>query len=191
MQKIEETHHISEESWLLLEDGRACQEEFMQILEHTCKCTYCADRMAAVMSHERMSILPPSYLSDQIRERTKQMDVRTAAAIKHTSRELQLILYSLKVGAAVAVSLFLLAITSGLQQAGYVQEAGYGIGYESWGSIRQDGESRTAVPGVSSMEQENGEERETILEKLNGSANGVTDKMNDFANLILNGGKQE
>ena len=78
MQEINERRHITEEMWISLEQDTVSREAFMQILEHTGECTWCADRLAAVLERSdtentgTFAALPPSYLSEQILERTRQ-----------------------------------------------------------------------------------------------------------------------
>ncbi len=58
---------------------------------------------------------PPAYLREEILQRTQQMDVQMAANVKERSRQMQLFLYSLKVGLAVMSSIFLLMLTNNVQ----------------------------------------------------------------------------
>ena len=47
---------------------------------------------------------PPSYLYDEIVERSRKVDVQAAATVRKTSKKMKLLFYSLKVGFAVAAS---------------------------------------------------------------------------------------
>lgn len=58
---------------------------------------------------------PPAYLKEEILQRTQQMDVQMAANVKERSLQMQLFLYSLKVGLAVMSSIFLLMLTNNVQ----------------------------------------------------------------------------
>lgn len=58
---------------------------------------------------------PPRYLKEEILTRTRQLDVKAAVKLKETSRQVQLMVYSLKVGFAVVASIFLLTITADIQ----------------------------------------------------------------------------
>lgn len=62
----------------------------------------------------------PAYLKDQIMERSSRPDVRTAAAVHQTSKNMQLFYYSLKTAAAVLAALLLLFAlpVPGEEQAG-------------------------------------------------------------------------
>lgn len=167
MQEIRETRHIREEMWIALENDTILPEQYMQILEHTCQCTGCADRLATVMN----PTLPPSYLEEQILERVSQVDIQAAVTVKQTTRKMQLILYSLRVGAAVLASIFILAATAGFRDTDFAK-------------IEQ-------VPYSNNQTDKDVQQKETVLDKVNQAANGLTERMNEITNQILNGGKKK
>ena len=190
MQELNEKRHITEEMWIAVKNDTIRPEEFAQILAHTGTCTWCAERLAEAMAWpdaEQQSevpehpgaaqqpmalqtchaVLPPAYLQDEIRERIKQLDIQTSVAVRSTSRKLQLALYSLKVGAAVAFSIFILVITANFRQMD------------------------VAPPDRPVAEERKGPEQNAILDKMNQLANGVTERMSEFTNQILNGGKEK
>ena len=176
MQEITKNSHISEEMWIALKQDTLDTDAFMQILEHTGTCTWCAERLAEVLEGEESVTeaysMPPAYLSGQILDRVKPLDVQAQTVVTQTSRKLQLWLYSRKVGAAVAFSLLILGITANFRQMGL---PGQGI------------------PGESGYFEENciteEAKEDNLLEEISRAADGVTMKMNEFANLLLNGGK--
>lgn len=176
MQEIIKNSHISEEMWIALKQDTLDTDAFMQVLEHTGTCTWCAERLANVLEGEAFmpetADLPPAYLSGQILDRVKQLDVQAQTVVKQTSRKFQLWLYSMKVGAAVAFSLLLLGVTANFREMGL---PGQGI------------------PGEKGYLEENRLTEETkedsLLQEISRAADGVTMKMNEFANLLLNGGK--
>ncbi len=172
MQNIEKKQHIPGRLWELLEEGSISSEEFGQILEHTCSCTWCADRMAEILEQEHapMAILPPSYLKDQILMSAARPEVRAAVTRKRISKNMQLILYGLKVSAAVAASLFMLAVTT---RIGGILESPSAEEYLVW------------------QEDTPEEERISLLERMSQSANRITDTMNNFTDQIVNGGKKQ
>ncbi len=71
--------------------------------------------------HLKYSLLsePPSYLKEEILKRTRQMDVQAAMRLKETSKQMQLFMYSLKVGLAVVASIFLLIVTANVQNTDF------------------------------------------------------------------------
>ncbi len=204
--------HITDEMWIALKQDTIRPEEFMQILEHTCDCTWCAERMAEILEQEdgietEWAAAPPSYLAGEILERAKQLDVRAAVAVKQTSKRLQLFLYSMKVGVAVAFSMLILVLTSTIQQEG-LQQAGQLPKESLWeesapggrgGHKGQNSEQFPAgqeaqekdSPG-DGQDQSNSAKKEaepSVLDWMNQAANGLTDRMNEFADLLLNEGK--
>lgn len=117
------------------QEGRLKGQEETDLLEHIGACTFCAERFGTWMEEggvreigidddfqkemqPEKSFLaePPRYLKEEILERTHQMDVQAAVKLKETSKQVQLMIYSLKVGLAVAASIFLLTITSDIQR---------------------------------------------------------------------------
>ncbi len=58
---------------------------------------------------------PPRYLKEEILSRTRQLNVQASVKLKETSRQVQLMIYSLKVGLAVTASIFLLTVTANVQ----------------------------------------------------------------------------
>lgn len=102
--------HVTEEWLNAWRDGLLKREEEYVMLAHIGHCEYCAERFAQML--EDNPIQPPAYLREEILERSKCPDVQTARKVYQTSRQMRLLLYSLKVGLAVATSLFLLFGTS-------------------------------------------------------------------------------
>ncbi len=176
MQEIIKNSHISEEMWIALKQDTLDTDAFMQVLEHTGTCTWCAERLAKVLEGEAFMSetagLPPAYLSEQILDRVKQLDVQAQTVVKQTSRKLQLWLYSMKVGAAVAFSLLLLGVTANFREMGLPGQS---------------------IPGEKGYLEENRlteeAKEDSLLQEISRAADGVTMKMNEFANLLLNGGK--
>lgn len=162
MQELLDRSHITEEMWIAFEQDTMEPELLMQVFAHTASCTYCAGRLAQVLEAAEEGTEPPAYLPEQIFERVKQLDVQAVSVVKQTSKRLRLLLYGMKVGAAVAFSILLLVVTANFQGM----------------------EAPLPVPSV----QE--ETKESVPEAMNRAANGVTDWMNEFANQLLNGGKQ-
>lgn len=177
--------HIAEETWIALKEGTISNEEFMQILEHTCDCTWCAEQLAAAMEQGNDCQEMPAYLPEQIQERVRQLDVRTFFTIRNTSRRIQLLLYSLKVGAGVACSILILIFTVSLQNIGFMQ-AEY-PGTEQGQASERRGSTQIQEEALDADKNP----EETILDVFNEITYGATEKMNEFANIILNGGKKE
>lgn len=172
MQERMDKRHITEEIWIALQQDTISPEDFAGVLEHTASCTFCAERLAEVMEHGSTETKAPAYLTGQILLRIHQPDVRASVALKKTSRQVQLLLYSLKVGAAVAFSLLMLFVTTNFQSIG----------------LSQPEMERNQVQQAA---EEQGEEKRTLLDIFNAASYGAAEKMNQFTNQILNGGKKE
>lgn len=177
-QKGLEQRHITEEMWIALGQDTIGPEEFAGLLKHTAECRFCAQRLAQVMEHDGSAARAPAYLAGQILERTKQMDIRASVAFKKPPKRVQLALYSLKVGTAVAFSLVMLFAVTNFQNMGLTQPEGPKT------ELSQDQYPKE--------EQERGRERDkSILDIFNEVSNGATEKLNDFATQLLNGGKRK
>lgn len=103
------TGHVTEE-WLSdWAGGQLSESEQQQMLRHLESCDHCAEQLAEFLEKDLAS--PPAYLQEEILERSRSLKVQTAKTVYQTSKRMQLLLYSLKVGFAVATSLFLLSIS--------------------------------------------------------------------------------
>lgn len=102
--------HVTEEWLRAFQDGKLSAEEERRLLTHVGRCDYCAERLAQTMEKDLCE--PPAYLQEEILERSRCADVQAARKVYQTSRQMRLFLYSLKVGLALATSLFLLFCTS-------------------------------------------------------------------------------
>ncbi len=89
--------------------------DFEQLLKQAGSSYACAEKLVTDLEKEELLLECPAYLTEQILERVKQPDIQVPVAIKRTSKQLQLLLYSLKVGAAVAVALLMLMATTDVQ----------------------------------------------------------------------------
>lgn len=114
--------HIDRSLFCDWQEGRLKGEEEAAFLGHVGACTFCAERFGDWMEEgflleipEDSQPAPPKYLKEEILRRARQIDVQAARKLKETSRQMQLFLYSMKVGLAVALSIFLLALTTNLQ----------------------------------------------------------------------------
>lgn len=107
--------HVTEE-WLKdWESGRLDETEQRQMQRHLGSCDFCAERFAEFLEKDLME--PPAYLREEILERSRGLEVQTVRTFCHASKRMRLLLYSMKVGLAVATSLFLLFFSSGIERA--------------------------------------------------------------------------
>lgn len=101
--------HLTEHDFEAWERGVLSGAQMEAFLTHTANCPRCGDAWFAYMSrHEESLVEPPAYLAEEITERVHQPDVVIAQKAHTTSKRVQLLLYSLKVGVALAASIYML-----------------------------------------------------------------------------------
>lgn len=100
------TGHMTEEQLDAWMSGTLSKAEEQRLFAHIGACDFCAEVLAG---HLEQGLLdPPAYLQEEILEKSQSIETRTARTIWQTSRQMRLVLYSLKVGFALAVSLYAL-----------------------------------------------------------------------------------
>lgn len=104
--------HISDSQYEAFRINKMDDAELIRLLEHAQQCTFCAERLGDAVEEGIMSIMPPAYLKDQIREQTEQLDVVLNKKIRQTSNRMQLFFYSLRVAATVSLAILMLCVTS-------------------------------------------------------------------------------
>ena len=122
--------HLTDEDFLKWDSGQMTPAEMEFFLSHTSFCDTCAERWMNWMEQTEVEIemniktaaekelntktaaeavpQPPAYLAEEILERCKQPDILIARNLNRTSRQLQLLTYSLKIGTAVVLSIMML-----------------------------------------------------------------------------------
>lgn len=101
--------HLTEHDFEKWEQGVLTPAQTEHFLTHTANCPYCSDAWMAYMEHHSGALeQPPAYLADEIKERVHQPDVVIAQKAHTTSKRMQLLLYSLKVGVALAASIYMI-----------------------------------------------------------------------------------
>lgn len=154
MTEKREQEHITKEIFDCWQQGNMTGSQEEAFLRHTGTCTFCAERFGNWM--DETLVEPPAYLKDEISRRTRQLDVQTVVKVKQTSKQMQLLMYSLRVGLAVAASIFLLTVTTGV------------------------GKMKVEMPQNKQDITENRQERESITDKLNRGSSFVTDVLNQM-----------
>lgn len=160
--------HITKQQFCSWQEGTLEEQEEAEFLGHIGTCTFCAGQFGSWMEEgvQREEIIvpkPPKYLKEEILSRTQQMDIQAAVRIKQTSKQVQLMMYSLKVGFAVAASIFLLTITTGIQNMDIQSQ--------------QKEKQRTEW-----MQERKKEEEDSFIDKLSYGSRRITDMLNDFSN---------
>lgn len=161
MRNGEENIHITEEQWIRFSQGKMTEAEEEKLYQHIGSCTYCAEEFSKIIEQD-FSMEPPKYLEEEILERTKRVDVQAIVAAKKTSKKMQLLVYSLKVGFAVAASIFLLTMTTQVDQIQVMQQ----------------------MPKRAETEM-------SITEKLNHGSNRFTSGLKEMTNGFLNWNSKE
>lgn len=151
----EQHRHITDEMWGEYAQGTMSADEEEQLYTHIGHCTYCAERFANIVETDFFAE-PPSYLYEEIAERSRKADVQAAATVRKTSKKMKLLFYSLKVGFAVAASIFLLTITPSI------------------------GQNPLELPETKQQES-----RSSITEKLNDKSYKFTGYLQDATNRLL------
>ena len=101
--------HLSDHDFGAWEQGSLSDAQMEAFLTHTANCPHCGDAWFAYMSrHTEALPEPPAYLAQEITERVHQPDVVIAQKVRTTSKRVQLLLYSLKVGVTLAASIYML-----------------------------------------------------------------------------------
>lgn len=151
--------HITKEMFECWQQGEMNEKQEEEFLEHTGTCTFCAEQFGSWMEQDLME--PPAYLKDEIIRRTQQLDVQTVVKVKKTSKQVQLMGYSLKVGLAVVASIFLLTISTKIPKMS------------------------AEIPQRQSDEIENIQKQESITDKLNRGSSFVTDALNQMTDGVF------
>lgn len=125
VRQADSRRHIMKEQFCDWLAGEMPPDSEAEFLEHIGNCTFCAHQFAGWMEMTpELTVNPPRYLKEEIMQQTQQMGVQMSVHVREKSRQMQLFMYSLKVGLAVMTSIFLLMLTANVQelQPGTVHE---------------------------------------------------------------------
>lgn len=189
-------HHITEEQFCDWMAGEMSLHEEEGFLGHIGSCTFCAQQFAEYMEApkeflagakelswdlagskephrdlagpEKLLLEPPGYLKDEILQRTQQVGVQVTVHVKEKSRQMQLFMYSLKVGLAVMTSILLLMVTANIQDL-------QSESVRSW----------KAEQAQQRQEKESREERMSITDTLNQKSGEVSSFLNDMSSGLF------
>ena len=101
--------HLTDHDFEAWEQGVLSDTQMEAFLTHTANCPHCGDAWFVYMSrHTETLPEPPAYLAEEITERVHEPDVVIAQKAHTTKKKVQLLLYSLKVGVALAASIYML-----------------------------------------------------------------------------------
>lgn len=100
--------HITKEQLIKFHAGTLDRQEEQDLLMHVAGCTHCSQLFAESFEDGPL-LMAPRELKEAIIADSKRIDTQLSVQARRCSRQIQLILYSLKVSAAVAASLLFLA----------------------------------------------------------------------------------
>lgn len=103
--------HITETDLYAFRHNTMVPEERNAFLEHIGSCTFCSDQFASFMSDNL--ITAPKDLKANILKAVRHEQL-IKSKVKEASRRMQLLIYSLKVGAATTLALLLLLLSVNL-----------------------------------------------------------------------------
>lgn len=165
---MKQHQHISDQDLIAFQNHTFRPEEQMEFLSHISSCTHCSDQLASHMNGQLMEA--PRRMKETLLAKAQSPEVQLVVKSKEVSKKIELLWYSLKVGAATVGALLLLATTI---QFG-------NLGENTWEPpIKQEHE----IPVE--------EEQDTDLSftsKLRDNADKLSNQMQNFTNNILKGG---
>ena len=106
---MNDTHHISDSEFMDFHRNSMKPEDITGFLEHISSCDSCADRFAASLSEDL--ITAPKDMKSNILKASIRSEISLVVHAKRMSKQMQLFLYSLKVGTATVLALLLLVLT--------------------------------------------------------------------------------
>jgi hypothetical protein len=101
--------HITKTEFIEFQHDTMKPKDKEGFLGHICSCDYCSEQFASLMSEEM--ITAPKDMKENILKATKRPEIQLAVRMKETSNRMQFFIYSLKVGTATVVALFLLMLS--------------------------------------------------------------------------------
>ena len=102
--------HVTKELLKDYQAGKLTGAEELSLFHHVAECSHCSSLFAESFEEEPLLMAPRDFEAKVIKN-SQSFNTQAAVTVRHCSKQMQLALYSLKVGAAVAASLLLLAST--------------------------------------------------------------------------------
>lgn len=102
--------HVTQELLKDFQAGKLTRAEEANLFQHVAACDHCSGLFADSFDEEPL-LMAPRDLETRIMKSSQSLNTQAVVTVRHYSKQMQLALYSLKVGAAVAASLLLLAAT--------------------------------------------------------------------------------
>ena len=166
--------HITESELYAFRHELMSQEEKEDFLAHICICNYCSDLFAEAMSEEM--ITAPKNMKDNLLRAAKRPEVQLAVKARETSKQMQLFLYSLKVGSATVLALLLLLFT---------------VNFNSSIPLHSSSILNPTVGHEVSAHEESEPDTPSLSTRIRDNMNKISSNILDFSNNIMkNGGKK-
>lgn len=166
--------HINDKELNQYQSNNMGTQDMIAFLEHLDQCDFCLDQF--IHQEERQCTHPtPVYLKEQILAKSVSPETRAGKAAGDSSHRLQMFFYSLRTAAGVITALFLL----------------FSIGQVDFTSLRPQPFTQTE----NRQEQLEPKDRDQLYKLSRSIGSGLsegtkklTGYLNDFSNILLNGG---
>ena len=116
---MNEKAHINENDLIAFRSNTMQPDRRLSFLEHIGSCTYCSDKLAAFLSDDL--IAAPKDMKTNILKAVRH-EYLIKDTVKEVSKRMQLLIYSLKVGAATSLALLLLILTMNISNTNIINE---------------------------------------------------------------------
>lgn len=165
---MNELKHITESELYAFRHELMSQEEKESFLAHICTCDYCSDLFAEAMSEEM--ITAPRNMKENLLKAAKRPEVQLAVKAKETSKQMQLFLYSLKVGSATVLALLLLLLT---------------VNFNGSPALHPSPIPKPTIGQETTAPEAAGLDIPSLTSKLRDNMNKISNDLLDFSNNIL------
>lgn len=108
---MSENKHIPEEAFTKFQLSMMDRKEREEFLKHISNCDFCSDRFAGLMMKDLVAA--PKDMKANIMKAVERSELRLIHRTRKSSKNRQLLTYSLKVGTAVAGALLILLLSTG------------------------------------------------------------------------------
>ncbi|HKL79921.1 MAG TPA: hypothetical protein VJ888_05740 [Mobilitalea sp.] len=106
---MKEHNHISEEELKAFQLNILTSEDTEELLAHICSCDFCSGLFAESFTNDMVSA--PPDMKENLLKAVKKPEIQIVQKAREASKQIQLLLYSLKVGTAALGALLLLLLT--------------------------------------------------------------------------------
>jgi hypothetical protein len=156
--------HLSESEFVAFQNDTMNQKDKLAFLEHISSCTFCSDQFASYMSKD---LIPaPRDMKADILKAVNRPEIQLAIRVKETSKKMQLLIYSLKVGTATIVALLLLLLSVNLTN--------FAVSPDKWAKDANTAETTTET-----------KDNEPLTSVIRDGMDAICNDILDFSNTIM------